>query len=141
MSRTAPPPERRPARRAGRGALRREVRRLARVFAEQLLVLLDRHGVWDEPKPAAVEAAQRRVRRSIDALGKIGDRVLADLRTRKEPVAISQIATALGHSPRQLSHPLALLVAEGKVVLSGERRGARYQLAGRAGRGKRRKKK
>jgi DNA-binding transcriptional ArsR family regulator len=139
-STAVPPPERRPVRRTGRGALRRDVRKLARAFAEQLLGLLERHGVWDEPRAApAIEPSQRRVRRSMDALGRVADRVLADLRARKEPVAISEIAAALGASARQLSHPLALLVAEGKVTLTGERRGARYQLAGRA-RGRRRRK-
>jgi len=111
--------------------LRRELRAAARDFADELLELLVTHGVWDNGHEPGGAPATARVRRSATALEGIAKRVLEVLRAQAEPVAISTIAAALGMSPRKIAHPVSLLVAEGKIRRSGERRGARYQLARR----------
>jgi DNA-binding transcriptional ArsR family regulator len=113
-----------------RAALRRELRRLARNFADDIVDLLDRHGVWDDVKaerPATTESP--RVRRSPDALAKVKSRIVSELRTRSEPVSIGSIAATLGLTSRQITHPMSLLVDEGLVLRTGIRRGARYRLA------------
>lgn len=115
-----------------RTELRRELRVIARAFVERLVEALEQHGVFEEPKRDDDDDQSRRVRRSADVLGEMGERVLAHLRTRKRPVAISEIAVALETSTRALAHPLALLVASGRVERSGARRGARYRLAGKS---------
>lgn len=114
-----------------RTALRRELRNLARAFADGVVELLDRHGMWEEA-PIEESDLGKRTRRTMDALQSVGELVLADLRSRKQPVAISVIAEALGMDTREVAHPIHLLVSEGKVVQSGSRRGARYQVARRA---------
>lgn len=124
-----------------RAALRREIRLLARDFADQLVTVLDRHGMWDE---AAVlddsGDTSARIRRSTSDLEKVMARILDDLHTRKEPVSIGKVAATLGLSSRQVAHPMSLLVDEGKVLRSGERRGARYQVVAHKPPVKRRKK-
>ncbi len=113
-----------------RTALRRELRRLARDFADDIVDLLDRHGMWDEVKaePAEIDNDDKRVRRSADALGRVKTRILAELATRSTPVSIGSVAATLGLTSRQITHPMSLLVEEGVVERSGARRGARYQL-------------
>ena len=133
-----------------RAGLRREVRRLALELGEALLGVLDRHGLWDgepsgerdaRPRPTAHQAElgdSRRVRRSVELLGALGERLVAALRHEPVPVAISALADRLGTSPREIAHPLVLLVSRGTVVKSGTRRGTRYALAApRAKRAKR----
>jgi hypothetical protein len=122
-----------------RTALRRELRNLARAFADGVVDLLDRHGMWEE---TLVEESDlgKRTRRTMDALQSVAELVMGDLRGRKQPVAISVIAEALGMDTREVAHPIHLLVSEGKVVQSGSRRGARYQLARRARKPKKGKK-
>jgi DNA-binding transcriptional ArsR family regulator len=117
-------------RRLSRSALKRRVRRMARDIADGIVALLDQHGMWDEPvRQRAPRSGQARVRRSVAALEEVCARVFGIVRRAREPVAISAIAGALRMKPREVAHPLALLVDEGKVVRSGERRGARYALA------------
>lgn len=122
-----------------RTALRRELRQLSRQFAEQLFETLERYGVWDDlarrQRPRNGQGArgqdpdaEPRVRRSEDALLRVCDEVVAALRGEQEPVAISTIARNMGVSTRRIAHPLALLVARGAVIKTGERRGARYAL-------------
>ena len=114
-----------------RAEVKRELRRITREFADTLLETLDRLGVWsngaaDEEEE---ELAAIRVRRSAPALSKLCELIIDDLRARRRPVAISTIAQSLGLTTREISHPLATLVQESKVLKSGERRGTRYQLA------------
>ncbi|MBI4953006.1 MAG: hypothetical protein HY908_13310 [Myxococcales bacterium] len=109
-----------------RATLRRELRRLTRDFADALLEVLERHGVFEEPDE---DEPALRVRRSQDALDDICERVLVELRGRRQPEPIGTIAHDLGTEPRYLAHPLALLVERGVVVRTGRRRGARYALA------------
>jgi len=129
----APPPDERAAakRPPSRAAIRRELRRLTRELADTLVEMLDNSGVWSDARVerADGDAGARRVRRTTEALDKVMARILADLRTRKEPVAIGTVAATLGVTSRQIAHPMSLLVTEGRVRRSGERRGARYRLA------------
>jgi hypothetical protein len=114
-----------------RAALRRELRHLARDFADELVNVLDRHGMWDDssPEEPTRDDAARRIRRSLGDLEKVMHRILADLKTRKEPVSIGKVAATLGLSSRQVAHPMGLLVDDGRVLRGGVRRGARYELA------------
>lgn len=116
-----------------RAALKRELRRLAREFADDVVVLLDQHRVWDDVKverpPLDDEA--KRIRRSTDTLEKVKSRILTELGTRSEPVSIGSVAATLGLTSRQITHPMSLLVEEGDVLRTGVRRGARYELAPR----------
>lgn len=94
------------------------------------MLLLDEHGFWDEPATTGDDdRAPRRVRRSPDALALMCDRLVTELRKHKQPVAISVLADALGLTPRDIAHPLAMLVEQNKVSRSGTRRGARYMAA------------
>jgi hypothetical protein len=114
---------------------------MARELADRLFELLEQQGLWEEsgePRETP-HGASKRVRRSPDALEKLMARILADLRTRAEPVSIGQIASALGLASRQIAHPMGLLVEQGEVQQSGERRGTRYRLPGRKRRSKRRR--
>ncbi len=146
-SRGAPSRPARSRARPGRAALRREIRGLARDFADRIVELLDRHGLW-EPSAAAVATAEgasprrsKRQRRSADELSELGERIEAVLEQRRGPVAISVIAAALGAEPRDIAHPVALLVEQGRVEKSGERRGTRYRLAARRRASRRRRRK
>lgn len=129
----APPPEERTAvkRPPSRAAIRRELRRLARELADTLVDMLDGSGVWSDGRVDHLngDAGAKRVRRTAEALDKVMARIVADLRTRKEAVAIGTVAATLGMTSRQIAHPMSLLVDEGKVIRTGERRGARYRLA------------
>ena len=87
--------------------------------------------MWDEPEELERDLGSKRVRRSLDTLHEMGERILASLGAHGESVAISDIAVELGLTPRDIAHPIALLVSEGKVVKSGTRRGTRYQIAKR----------
>ena len=115
--------------RGSRTALRRQLRQMARSFAEQLLDLLDEHGYWDEREEAEDTFRSKRVRRTDETLDRVERQILDVMANYSEPVAISVVAEALGLSARSISHPLARLVEENKVIRSGERRGARYLLA------------
>ncbi len=57
------------------------------------------------------------------------DRLLSELRRHKQPTAISALADGLGLTPRDIAHPLAMLVEQNKVSRSGTRRGTRYVIA------------
>jgi len=105
------------------------LRRLAREFADDLVELLEDHGMWDGSQDDVPnEFGAKRVRRTIAALERVAARILSDLRGRRRPVAISTVAKGLGMTPREIAHPMSLLVAEGKVARTGERRGTRYRL-------------
>ena len=123
-------------RRLTRTALRRELRQLSRQFAEQLFETLERYGVWEdlarrERATSRTKAGgdQPRARRSEAALLAAQDEVLGVLRTATEPLAISAIARRLGVTTGQIAHPIAMLVARGTLIKTGERRGARYAVA------------
>jgi len=114
-------------------ALRRELRKLARDFADDVVALLEAHGMWDEPEPDSDGLGARRMRRSPDDLLQVMDAIVEDLAARTEPVSIGEVAEALDTTSRRITHPMSLLVDEGKVQRSGERRGARYELERRRG--------
>ena len=109
-------------------ALRRELRKLARDFADDVVALLDDHGMWDEPEPDSDALGARRMRRSPDDLLQVMDAILDDLSSRAGPVSIGEVADALETTSRRITHPMSMLVDEGKVARTGERRGARYEL-------------
>jgi len=111
-----------------RTVLKRELRLLAREFADNVVKLLDEHGLFDEI-PAVADETAARVRRSPDALAALCDRLLEVVRSCEEPAAISTLATRLGLSPREVAHPLTLLTERGDIIRTGRRRGARYGLA------------
>jgi len=79
----------------------------------------------DEPN----DFGAKRVRRTTAALERVADRIVEDLQGRRRAVAISTVAKGLGMTPREIAHPMSLLITRGKVVRTGERRGARYRLA------------
>lgn len=109
-------------------ALRRELRKLARDFADDVVALLEEHGMWDEPEPDSDALGARRLRRSPDDLLQVMDAIVEDLAARGDPVSIGEVADALETTSRRITHPMSLLVEEGKVLRTGERRGARYEL-------------
>ena len=67
-------------------ALRRELRKLARDFADDVVALLEDHGMWDEPEPDSDALGARRMRRSPDDLLQVMDAILDDLSSRAGPV-------------------------------------------------------
>lgn len=125
--------------RTGREAEARELRkqvravvgRLARAFAAELAAELERLllGV-DTVRPTPHEKARRR--RDDRALEDVSSRVLAFVANATGPVAIRELSAALELDRRELAHPLSLLVSEGKLARTGERRGARYRAVLRA---------
>jgi DNA-binding transcriptional ArsR family regulator len=121
------------AKKLTKAGLRRAVRAMALEIADAVVELVEEQGLWDESGPESEDddLAAPRVRRSPVDLEQWMARILAELRRSDEPVAIGAIAARLGTSSRQLAHPMALLVDQGKVERSGERRGARYQLVRR----------
>ena len=119
------------AKRLTRAALRQRVRAMAREIADDLIELLESHGMWDEASREQDDPGAKRVRRSDAALDVVCGEVMDLLRHAKEPLAISAIADSLGLGRREVAHPLSLLCDEGKLERAGERRGARYRLAGR----------
>jgi hypothetical protein len=127
---TAPPRATTPPPKPTRTALKRELRNLARESADGVLEVLDRYSMWDQVKIADDEQVTR-VRRTDEALKQVAMRILVELRNRKQAVAISTVAKGLMMTTREIAHPIALLVDEGKVTRTGERRGARYALAPR----------
>lgn len=141
----APSAERPPSdeARQARSHLKGELRQLTRAFAHDLIALLDRYGVFDEDKPLKPppKMETKRVRRTQDALDVVQGRILDDLRTRTEAVSIGMVARSLGLTSRQVAHPMRLLVENGVVLRSGERRGARYQLNKRKAAAKKRTRK
>ena len=117
--------------RSTRTELKRELKQLARQFADQLVDLLDAYGVWDEPDEVAGPEQglrSRRVRRGVDELERMGERVVAALRKLVKPAAISELAEVMRLDARNIAHPLARLVEGGTIVRTGERRGTRYHL-------------
>jgi hypothetical protein len=124
-----------------RAALRREARKLGLELAQTLIGLLELHGLWDDA-PGAGRASlgddaaahdseagdAHRVRRSAELLDTWCERIVGALRHERAPIAISALARRLGASPREIFHPLVLLVARGLVSKSGTRRGTRYAL-------------
>lgn len=113
-----------PAARPGRTVVRRELRRIARAFADELLSTLDELGVFDPE--AKTPARTKRVRRSDHNLDELSVRILALMSHYGEALAISDIAAGLELSKRDIAHPVAQLVAADKLVQLGERRGVRY---------------
>lgn len=104
---------------------------MAQDMADTMFDLLDAQGYFDEAPPpsvAGVELVPKRVRRRGDELAATMDRIVDVLREDGEPMPISAVAKALGVAPRSLSHPLARLVAERRILRTGARRGARYLL-------------
>ncbi len=115
-----------PAARPGRTVVRRELRRVARAFADELLSTLDDLGVFDPE--AKIPARAKRVRRSDHNLDELSVRIIALMNHYGEALAISDIAAGLELSKRDIAHPIAQLVAAEKLVQIGERRGVRYVL-------------
>jgi len=112
------------AARPGRTVVRRELRRVARAFADELLSTLDELGVFDPE--ARTPARAKRVRRSDHKLDELSVRIIALMNHYGEALAISDIAAGLELSKRDIAHPIAQLVAAEKLVQIGERRGVRY---------------
>ena len=108
--------------------LRRELRALAREFADRVVDVLEEHGMFEE-RPNDWSVQTPRVRRTPDALSALCERLLEVLETTDDAVAISRLAQDVGMSTREIAHPLSLLIDKGLVVRSGLRRGARYRLA------------
>lgn len=69
-----------------------------------------------------------RVRRTSDDLAQLQEQMIAFL-DESPGTSISEIAVAVGASPKELRGPLVALVEEGRVKKTGERRGTRYFLS------------
>ena len=110
--------------RPGRTVVKRELRRVARAFADELFDTLDELGVFEtDIKPSSKPT---RVRRSDHKLDEVSARILAMMNHYGEALAISDIAAGLELSKRDIAHPIAMLVAAEKLIQLGERRGVRY---------------
>lgn len=104
---------------------------MAQDMADAMFDLLEAQGYFDDPRPPVadgVELVPKRARRGGAELAATMDRVVEVLREHGEPMSISAVARALDVPPRSLSHPLARLVAEQRILRTGARRGARYLL-------------
>lgn len=102
---------------------------MAQDMADAMFDLLEAQGYFDEaaaPPCEGVEMVPKRVRRGDEELRATMDRIVAVLQERGEPLPISAVAKELDVPPRSLSHPLARLVAERRILRTGARRGARY---------------
>lgn len=117
-----------PARKPSKAVLERALRRLALDFARQIVRELESLGAFEtkthsgaRPKPPS------RRRRTGGALESLSAELLALVAAESAPVAIGQLAERLGVDRRALTHPLTLLVTQGKLARTGTRRGARYE--------------
>jgi DNA-binding transcriptional ArsR family regulator len=114
-------------------ALERNIRELCDHLAEDLLRIV-RAAITSDPEgpgPAPLRT-RRRVRRRAATLRRIADSILAVL-SKRGGIAVSEIAAAIGASPRETVRPLTLLLAQGSIEKTGERKGTRYSIAARAG--------
>jgi len=78
--------------------------------------------------PARSGPGLPRVRRRAASLEKLAASVLQVL-ARRSGLAVSEIAGAIGVTPREIGRPMTWLLARGRVTKVGERRGTRYSLA------------
>ncbi|MBM4377428.1 MAG: hypothetical protein FJ095_20300 [Deltaproteobacteria bacterium] len=119
-------------RRPTRATVDRALKRLALEFAARVVEELAALGLFesDDAATLAAEPSPRR-RRTVLALEEVSAKIVELVASRGGPLAIGTMATALGIDRRELAHPLALLVTQGKLVRTGARRGARYAEAKR----------
>jgi hypothetical protein len=116
-----------PLRRPTRASVERALKKLAVEFAARVVDELDALGLFegdDAARPMSERSPRRR--RSVLALEEVSAKVLDVVAARGGSLAIGDLARALDLDRRELAHPLALLVTQGKLVRTGTRRGARY---------------
>lgn len=80
-------------------------------------------------KPAASKAkaaADKRNRRSLNELERVGGEVVKLLSSKKRNMRVEEINKELGTSTRQLMRPIQKLLGQGKIKKSGERRATSY---------------
>ncbi len=104
---------------------RRALRDLAQRFIDDVIATVLAGGGEEAAGPAG--RPRRRVRRRAHKLEELRETVLAALGERGG-VSIGAIARHIGSTPRELSRPIAVLLAEGRIIKTGERKGTRYSL-------------
>jgi hypothetical protein len=104
--------------------LSRALRALAERFVADVVALVAAHAGGS---PSAPPSRPRSRRRRADELDRLADGVL-DVLARRGRVPVRALAAALGTTSRALAHPLAALVASGRVVQHGERKATTYDL-------------
>lgn len=80
-------------------------------------------------KPAAGKgkaAAEKRNRRSLNELERVGGEVVKLLASKKRSMRVEEINKELGTSTRQLMRPIQKLLGLGKIKKAGERRATTY---------------
>jgi hypothetical protein len=81
-------------------------------------------------KPAALgkakAAADKRNRRSLNELERVGGEVIRLLSSKKRSMRVEEINKELGTSTRQLMRPIQKLLGLGKIKKAGERRATTY---------------
>src|SRR5438552_2219088 len=111
--------------------LRRALRAVALRFVEEVLEVAAAHASALAPAATASDsgprAPRKRVRRRAESLRAIGVAVRAAIPARGA-IGIGALARAIGRTPSELARPIAILLAEGRIAKSGERRGTQYFL-------------
>ena len=70
----------------------------------------------------------KRIRRSANELGRVGEEVVKLLSTAPEPMRIEEINKRLGTTTRQLMRPIQKLISDGQIKKEGEPRATIYFL-------------
>jgi DNA-binding transcriptional ArsR family regulator len=110
----------------GRRDLEDALRRAAARFVDHVLAIVEASAEPEAPRPRG--PGLPRVRRRAASLEKLAASIVSVL-SRRSGLAVSDIAGALGVTPREITRPITWLLARGRVTKVGERRGTRYSLA------------
>lgn len=112
-----------------RAAMRRALRELTQRFVSDVMSLFQDALVLEARSAASAPLREpgRRPRRDVGRLDAVAEDVVR-LLASGITMSVSQLATAVGSTPRELAHPIARLVRAGQVVQHGERKGTRYAL-------------
>ena len=104
------------------------VRALVDRFVTDLLAVVGGARAGAAARSPSAVARRKRLRRTAGTLRRLADAVLGVL-ARTSDRSVSELASAVGSTPRDVVRPLTLLLAEGRVTKRGERKGTRYSLA------------
>jgi hypothetical protein len=102
------------------------LRELVDRFVGEVLAIVGGPRAPISPRPVAGRH-RKRVRRTAATLRRLSDAVLGVL-ARTSDRSVSELAAAVGSTPRDVVRPLTLLLAEGRITRRGERKGTRYSL-------------
>src|SRR4051794_36585760 len=105
--------------------LRRALRAAAMRFVEDVIGITRAHAsAFGDERVESATGASKRARRRAPNLHAIADEVIGAV--PPEGAAVSAIAAAIGRTPSEIAHPIAQLLAEGRLCKEGTRRGTRY---------------